>query len=64
MHAANVLISDSESEHASDAAEDDFLITAESASDQSDCSVSCSAESDADSPPPAKRGKKVLCRDA
>ena len=57
-----ILVSDSDSEGASDKSAggaSDLSVSQES--QQSDSDASSMGESDEDSPPPAKRGKKVLC---
>jgi len=57
---AHVLVSDSESDGAADkSAEEASDFSAESESQQSESSASSEDESEDESPPPAKRGKKV-----
>jgi len=59
---AQVLVSDSESDGAADkSAEEASDFSAESESQQSESSASSEDESEDESPPPAKRGKKVQC---
>lgn len=57
-----ILVNDSDSEGASDKSAggaSDFSVSL--GSQQSDSDASSMEESDEESPPPAKRGKKVLC---
>ena len=60
---AQVLVSDSESDGAADkSAEEASDFSAESESQQSESSASSEDQSEDESPPPAKRGKKVQWR--